>query len=86
MSTTKQFIMKGPCPKELESELKHLSDEEKAIILAVIQKDLELKEAVAISKEDKDIVDDWNKRVNNMTVPLSSAKGRNVKDLNFYIP
>ena len=41
-----------------------------------MQKDLKFKESVAIKKEDKEILDDWGKRVNNMTVPIVSSKGK----------
>ena len=72
----KQFILKGPCPIEVEAELQHLTSDEKALILKVMQNDLKFKESIAIKKEDKEILDDWGKRVNNMTAPLVSSKGR----------
>lgn len=66
----KQFILKGPCPIELEAELQHLTSDEKAVIYVVMQKDLKFKEAMTNKKEDKEILDDWGKRVSNLTAPI----------------
>ena len=52
----KQFILKGPCPIELEAELQHLTSDEKAVIYVVMQKDLKFKEAMTNKKEDKEIL------------------------------
>ena len=72
----KQFILKGPCPIELEAELQHLTSDEKAVIYVVMQKDLKFKEAMTTKKEDKEILDDWGKRVSNLTAPLMPPKGK----------
>ena len=79
----KQFILKGPCPIELEAELQHLTSDEKAVIYVVMQKDLKFKEAMTNKKEDKEILDDWGKRVSNLTAPiLVPPKGKKEK-INF---
>ena len=44
----KSKFLKGPSPIELEAELQHLTPEERALILIVMQKDLKWKEALAI--------------------------------------
>ena len=78
----KQFILKGPCPIELEAELQHLTSDEKAVIYVVMQKDLKFKEAMTNKKEDKEILDDWGKRVSNLTAPiLVPPKG--IEKINF---
>ncbi len=62
--------LKGPCPNELVPELQHLGNEERAVILSVIQRDLEFKEALVQGNngphEDRSILNDWNKRVSNL--------------------
>ena len=71
----KQYVLKGPCPIKLEAELQHLTPDEKAAIFGVIQKDIKFKEAIAFKREDKEILDDWGRRVKNMTTPLLATKG-----------
>ena len=68
----KQFILKGPCPIEVEAELQHLTSDEKALILKVMQNDLKFKESIAIKKEDKEIFS-----VNNSTCNICLTTNHN---------
>ena len=71
------LVFKGPTPKDLQPDLEVLTEEEQAIIMSVIEKDLELKSELVIPnsnnkeqqqevEEDCDLLKDWNSRVLNM--------------------
>ena len=71
------LVFKGPTPKDLQPDLEVLTEEEQAIIMSVIEKDLELKSELVIPnsnnkeqqqevEEDCDLLKDWNNRVLNM--------------------
>ena len=43
------LVFKGPTPKDLQPDLEVLTEEEQAIIMSVIEKDLELKSELVLS-------------------------------------
>ena len=73
------LVFKGPTPKDLQPDLEVLTEEEQAIIMSVIEKDLELKSELVLpnsnfkeqqqEEEDCDLLKDWNNRVLNMNHP-----------------
>ena len=79
------LVFKGPTPKDLQPNLEVLTKEEQAIIMSVIEKDLELKsELVLLSntnqqKEDCDLLKDWNNRVLNMNHPRKEPPENDVR-------
>ena len=63
------LVFKGPTPKDLQPNLEVLTKEEQAIIMSVIEKDLELKSELVLlsnNQQDCDLLKDWNNRVLNM--------------------
>ena len=79
------LVFKGPTPKDLQPNLEVLTKEEQAIIMSVIEKDLELKsELVLLSntnqqQEDCDLLKDWNNRVLNMNHPRKETPENDVR-------
>ena len=84
------LVFKGPTPKDLQPDLEVLTEEEQAIIMSVIEKDLELKSELVIPnsnnkeqqqevEEDCDLLKDWNNRVLNMNHPRKETPENDVR-------